>query len=194
MTLHEWGFKTAALLCFFVVLLAGILLAVKSVLLGQGSAKRRLVPAALLLFLSCNYWPFFFVEPFSLAAGMVTAGHGAQYCIFMAVYAMNWQPRPERPLERSDAPIAHAALVRGLAGLTMMFGIGVCVWVAITQWVPGRTIFGLDDAQLGGALATLGTSVTMVHYMLDGVLWRLSDGHSRELVVEKYRFLFPTAR
>jgi hypothetical protein len=45
-----------------------------------------------------------------------------------------------------------------------------------------------------GALSSLALAITGVHYIQDGVLWRLSDPNSRQLAHEKYPFLFRPAK
>ncbi|HEV2983838.1 MAG TPA: hypothetical protein VGX46_05590, partial [Vicinamibacterales bacterium] len=137
-----------------------------------------------LVFLASNYWPFFVLDT-SAAAVMVTGGHGLQYCVFMAVYAFNRNAAPAavRSQRVSDR-------FRGMVPVASMFILGIAVWEILTAWLPTHRVFGYDNVTTHGALGSLALAITGVHYIQDGVLWRLSDRHSRDLAFEKYRFLF----
>jgi hypothetical protein len=178
---YGWALHSVGILFLLGVGVLGVSLAIGALRAADGSARRQLVPAALLTFLAANYWPFFFFKDVSLAAAMATGGHGLQYVVFMIVYAYNGSPP-------SGGPPRKRAF-RGAASLVVMFALAAGLW-KITEVLPAQTILGLDNAALGGALATLGVSMTGAHYLLDAVLWRLSDRNSRELVVGKYGFLF----
>jgi hypothetical protein len=183
---HASMFSAAGEAVLAVVLVCGVVVATRAFIASRGGpVRQRLLPALFLVFLASNYWPFF-VFDLPVAAVMVTGGHGLQYCVFMAVYAFNGDAGAsvESPSDERWTRFG------GLVPVAMMFLFGVAIWSIATTWLPAQSIFGYTDITTHGALGSLGLSITGVHYIQDGVLWRLSDRHSRELAFEKYRFLF----
>jgi hypothetical protein len=183
---HADGINAVATGVLLLVLLTGVVAAVQAFKASAGRPlTHRLLPAVFLVFLASNYWPFFVVDA-SVAGVMVTGGHGLQYIVFMAVYAFN---RTTEKTAESPSQVAWR-LFRGFVPVALMFVLGIAVWEICNTWLPAQRIFGYDNSATNGALGSLAIGITGMHYIQDGVLWRLSDRHSRNLAYEKYPFLF----
>lgn len=190
LTTYSDQLDNLSLIIFVAVGLAGAFLALKRFQEATDQPLRnRLVMAASLIFFSTNYWPFLFIKPLTLAAGMSTGGHGLQYCVFMAIYAYSQSGH-----ENSQRPMRQA--IHGICALLFMMALGMGIWFVLVTWLPAQqNIFGIAvSSSLTAALASIGIAITGAHYLLDAVLWKLSDKDSRELIREKYSFFFNRAK
>ena len=183
---RTWAFHLVGSLFLASIGIAAVVVAFGKTRNVEGSWTRRFVPALTLIILGSNNWPFFVFHNISIAAAMVTGGHGLQYVIFMLVYAYKQNSGGG---SRDSIAWARNSVV-GLLAIAVMFLLGIAMWEVMVTWLPTQSPFGYNNASLGGALAIFGVAITGAHYLLDGVLWRLSDSNSRELAFDKYSFLF----
>jgi hypothetical protein len=139
----------------------------------------RMTPGAALIFmLSVNFFLPFYITEISLPdlfAVTVTA-HGLQYLIVLLFHAGG---SAHRNLMLGTFALLAAVLAE-LYYFHVLFPAG---------WLGAQVgaLAGVDGGSLGWGLF-MGVSLT--HFWVDSIIWRLKDPESRAWVMSRYRFLF----
>lgn len=150
--------------------------------------RRRWLPALFLGFLSLSYLPYYFM-PAPKAMFMSSSGHGLQYIVFMIVVAMQRNQEMRTGPGPSNLGVFLEVVWKMAVGIAILVGTGYGLYY-VSIHAGGWKLFG-ENEKYNQALASIGISITVSHFIQDAAMWRLSHPVSRQYVQRYFGFLFP---
>lgn len=142
--------------------------------------------AALLLILVTFFWPMFIIEDKQTAFFMYATAHGLQYYVFIAIAAFNGDK------------IQHLLNTEHLKGILLRYynlilfivltALSVYIWKELYLLNP-PAIFNFSETEIKRSIFGLASSISLIHYWIDGRIWKIRHNDSREFMRSKFKFL-----
>lgn len=149
--------------------------------------QRQYLRAALLLLLVTFFWPMFIIEDKQTAFFMYATAHGLQYYVFIAIAAVNG----DKVQRLMDSQRAKGRFFRGynLILFIVLTALSAYLWKQLYQVNPS-SVFNLSESEVKKAIFGLASSISLIHYWIDGRIWKIRHQDSREFMRSKFKFLF----
>lgn len=151
------------------------------------AAQRQYSRAALLLGLVTFFWPMFIIDDKQTAFFMYATAHGLQYYVFIAIASLNG----DKVEQKLKAEHIKGVLLRysNLILFIILTAVSAYLWKQLYQATP-PAIFNLSETEVKRAIFGLASSISLIHYWVDGRIWKIRHQDSREFMRSKFQFLF----
>jgi len=151
------------------------------------SSQRQYSRAALLLALVTFFWPMFIIEDKQTAFFMYATAHGLQYYVFIAIAALNG----DKVQKLLKAEHIKGILFRyyNLILFVTLTALSAYLWKQLYLVNP-PAIFNYSETEVKRAIFGLASSISLIHYWIDGRIWKIRHADSREFMRSKFMFLF----
>lgn len=150
-------------------------------------AQRQYLRAVLLLSLVTFFWPMFIVQDKQTAFFMYATAHGLQYYIFIAIASLNG----DKVRQLLKAEQIRGALFRyyNLILFIVLTALSAYLWKQLYLVNP-PAFLNFSDTEIKRAIFGLASSISLIHYWIDGRIWKIRHEDSREFMRSKFKFLF----
>ncbi|MBT3813679.1 MAG: hypothetical protein HOE45_12200 [Gammaproteobacteria bacterium] len=151
------------------------------------AAQRQYLRAALLLSLVTFFWPMFIVQDKQTAFFMYATAHGLQYYVFIAIASVNGD-KIQKLLQTEHVKgvlFRHFNLILFIA----LTALSAYIWKQLYLINP-PPIFNFSDTEIKRAIFGLASSISLIHYWIDGRIWKIRHDDSRIFMRSKFQFLF----
>ncbi len=150
-------------------------------------SKRQYLRAALLLALVTFFWPMFIIEDKQTAFFMYATAHGLQYYVFIAIASFNGHKI--RQLLVSDHLKGVFLRYYNLILFVVLTVVSAYLWKQLYLVNPSP-VFTLTDNEVKKAIFGFASSISLIHYWVDGRMWKMRHKDCREFMQSKFSFLF----
>lgn len=151
------------------------------------ATQRQYSRSALLLVLVTFFWPMFIIEDKQTAFFMYATAHGLQYYVFIAIASLNG----DKVQHLLKAEHIKGVLFRyyNLILFIVLTVLSAYIWKQLYLIDP-PALFNYSDAEIKRAIFGLASSISLIHYWIDGRIWKIRHDDSREFMRSKFQFLF----
>ncbi|TXL17427.1 hypothetical protein BMR04_05660 [Methylococcaceae bacterium HT3] len=149
--------------------------------------QRQYSRAALLLGLVTFFWPMFIVEDKQTAFFMYATAHGLQYYVFIAIASLNG----DKVQQLLKTEHIKGVLFRyyNLLLFVILTALSAYIWKQLYQVNP-PSVFNYSETEVKRVIFGLASSISLIHYWIDGRIWKIRHQDSREFMHSKFKFLF----
>jgi len=151
------------------------------------SSQRQYLRATLLLALVTFFWPMFIIEDKQTAFFMYATAHGLQYYVFIAIASLNGDKVQQ--LLKSDHFKGLLLRYYNFVLFVVLTALSAYLWKQLYQVSPS-SFFIFTDSQVKKAIFGFASSISLIHYWVDGRIWKIRHQDSREFMRSKFKFLF----
>lgn len=149
--------------------------------------KRQYLRSALLLALVTFFWPMFVIEDKQTAFFMYATAHGLQYYVFIAVASTNGNK--VKQLLQTDYLKGVWFRYSHLLLFTVLTVLSAYIWKELYLASPPAILI-FSESEIKKAIFGLASSISLIHYWIDGRIWKMRHEDSRIFVRSKFNFLF----